>query len=373
MFKNFKKLFILCFCFSLNQNYIFASNNYLQTSSNYEELKFKENEYLIDSGDILNISFSGLDFFSGNYSVNPEGNIILPEIGKIKISGKTKNEIKNELQILYSNYLYKPEIDVSISGYRPVNFYIRGEVKNPGLYVLQYSNLENIENINNNLDVSSYPGVDQFNLNSPNQSSIKSVPRLYEALKKSGGFTNYADLTNIEITRKFKSNDQLNKIISINLMNLLNKGDQSVNIRIYDGDSIYISRSQTNMKKQILSINRTNLSPKFITVFVTGNVYKQGPATLKQGSSLTQAIASTGGKKLLTGKIEFIRFNDDGSTNKSIFSFEPNAQINTKQNPILMDGDVINVRRTLLGKTTEIFKEISTPLLSGYALIEIFN
>ncbi len=38
-----------------------------------------------------------------------------------------------------------------------------------------------------------------------------------------------------------------------------------------------------------------------------------------------------------------------------------------------MDGDIINVRRTVLGSTTEIIGEFSRPILSGFALYKIFN
>ena len=38
-----------------------------------------------------------------------------------------------------------------------------------------------------------------------------------------------------------------------------------------------------------------------------------------------------------------------------------------------MDGDVINVRETLLGNTTKVLREFSSPILSGYGLYKIFN
>ena len=94
---------------------------------------------------------------------------------------------------------------------------------------------------------------------------------------------------------------------------------------------------------------------------------------LKKGSSLIQAIASTGGKKLMTGKVEFIRFNDDGTTTKRKFRYNENAEINSAKNPILMDGDIINVNKTILGTTTEVIGEVSSPLLSGYGIYSLFN
>ena len=41
-----------------------------------------------------------------------------------------------------------------------------------------------------------------------------------------------------------------------------------------------------------------------MTVYVTGNVVKQGPIKINKGSSLIQAIATQAGK--LTGNVEFL-------------------------------------------------------------------
>ena len=50
-----------------------------------------------------------------------------------------------------------------------------------------------------------------------------------------------------------------------------------------------------------------------------------------------------------------------------------NALINTTENPILMNGDVIHVNKTLLGNVTEVIGEFTSPILSGIGLYEIFN
>ena len=75
----------------------------------------------------------------------------------------------------------------------------------------------------------------------------------------------------------------------------------------------------------------------------------------------------------MSGDIDFLRFNNDGSTEKRRFKYDVDASLNTKENPVLMDGDVINVRRTLLGTSTEVLKEVGSPILSGYAIYNIFN
>ena len=47
----------------------------------------------------------------------------------------------------------------------------------------------------------------------------------------------------------------------INLLNLIINGDQTPNIRIFDGDSIFIPKNDNPIKDQIVAINKTNINP----------------------------------------------------------------------------------------------------------------
>ena len=76
--------------------------------------------------------------------------------------------------------------------------------------------------------------------------------------------------------------------------------------------------------------------------------------------------------QLLTGKIEFIRFDEKCSKIRRLFKYDPNAPIESKENPLLLQGDIINVQRSLLGKTTKVLGEITSPLTSGFFIYNIF-
>ena len=65
--------------------------------------------------------------------------------------------------------------------------------------------------------------------------------------------------------------------------------------------------------------------------------------------------------------------NKDGVSQRNTFRYNKNAEISSDRNPILMDGDIINVRKTLLGSTTEVLEEVSSPLVTGYGLFSLFN
>jgi len=67
------------------------------------------------------------------YSVDLEGNIEIPYVGKISVAGKEISEIKVELDTIFKNYVTDAEISI-----RLVNNYLTviGEVASPGRYPL---------------------------------------------------------------------------------------------------------------------------------------------------------------------------------------------------------------------------------------------
>lgn len=367
----FKWIFLILFSFLSpfpNLAYAFESSLVkedikLTIKNNEENIK---SEYLLGAGDELFILFNGLSIYSGTYIINPEGELFLPELKNVKASNFTVQELTEKINYEYQKFIKNPEISIKIKEYRPVNFYISGEVKNPGLYQLNYLRQESDQsNKQEGLDIfpSSFPG-----------SLYSNSPKLFNAIKIANGVTNKADLSRVKIIRNQSINQGNGKIkAEVNLLELLINGDQSQNIRILDGDNIIIPKSSKLISEQILAIKKSNLNPDKITVYITGNVSKKGAATLPKGASLNESIASTGGKKLMTGNIELIRFKDDGATIKKTFKYDEMARVNSPKNPILEEGDIINVRRTLLGITTEVVDEISNPVLSGYGLFKLFN
>ena len=159
----------------------------------------------------------------------------------------------------------------------------------------------------------------------------------------------------------------------LNFLSLITEGDESQNIRLYDGDVLTIGRSDEILHEQMLQAGQSNLSPQFIQVFVTGRVKGPGAVTVPQGSSLNQAITMAGGVELLKGKIEFVRFSRHGKIVRRIFSHKPDAAANTAKNPLLAAGDLIRVRNSPLGSGLGIFNETVAPIVSIYSLYSIFN
>jgi polysaccharide export outer membrane protein len=65
--------------------------------------------------------------------IDKSGVVNFPLLGNLSVSNKTPKQLANELeQKLLDGYMVKPLVSVLIEEYRP--FYIRGEVRSPGVY-----------------------------------------------------------------------------------------------------------------------------------------------------------------------------------------------------------------------------------------------
>ena len=377
-----KRIHISNFLFKILISLFFCTNSSLKASIN-DELKQEtfntkpfpneliNSQYIVDSGDVLFLNFKDINIFTGNYSVDLNGEIFLPEIGFFSVKGKSTQEIKSQLLEKYKEVIINPNIEVTIHKYRTLSIYIGGEVNRPGLYKLEYQN--DLNNQDNSFNLGLKPkNIDL--VNPTNNTTTNNVPKLFDALQKVDGLTNKADLSSIKIVRKNSKTFGGGTIKSnINLISLIKNGDQSQNIRLFDGDYIFIPASENILLDQIIDINRTNLNPKDIQVFITGNVVSPGSKILRQNTSLVEAIMSAGGKQNSTGNIQFIRLKRNGNSEKRIFRYDQSATKGSYKNPILIAGDLIILNKNLLGKATSIINEVGTPIINSYGLYKLFE
>ena len=126
------------------------------------------------------------------------------------------------------------------------------------------------------------------------------------------------------------------------------------------------------MLQQLIDINKSNLTPNTIKVFINGNVPNTGIQEFEQGISLHQALAAVGGVQSLSGSIEFIRLTNEGKVTKNKYQIKNKDPIGGRNNPILVNGDIIFVRRNLIGKLTAI-NEYTSPVINAYVVYKIFD
>ena len=346
------------------QNSIFKKEPSVEKSDQKIDLK---SEYLLGPGDSFVVIFRGLPIFTDEYSVSREGQTYFPEIGLINVEGLTSLELKNILLEKFQNSITNPDIEVLVTKYRPVTFTLVGELQKPGLYTLNYE-MDKAPQIDMKNKLMLQDAFNNY------QVPFARIPKLFDAIKLGNGFTEYANLSAIKLVRKNSKSQGGGRISTeLNLISLLEEGDFSQNITIHDGDTIFIRKDNKPIVNQLNAIYRSNLTPDKIKVYVNGNVFNPGDAILEKGSTLLEAIAAVGGQQNNTGKIEFIRLKAKGSSDKRVFKFDSTSKKGSSSNPILISGDIIYVRKNILGKTTSALEEISNPLFSGYGLIKLFD
>ena len=106
------------------------------------------------------------------------------------------------------------------------------------------------------------------------------------------------------------------KATTINLLDILDLKDVSKNIRILDGDTIFVSSNDKPLVSQITKALKSNINPKYINVFVAGRVTNPGKIRLNKISTLNNAIDLSGGAKILRGPVRFLRYKNDGTIEK---------------------------------------------------------
>ena len=359
-----------------------------QTQIVDDRIRANFDTYILGPGDQLSIELLDLPELSGVFTVGPDGTLYLPRIRALRVEGLTVEELRLFLANQFLTYVLDPEVFIYPIAYRPVRVYVGGEVARPGYYTISGARVVEDVTISNqrltvgnsgtirNSDISVIPSKSE-NLQVSGGGRTNQqlpAPTLFDALQAARGVTPYSQLDQVQITRKRPLSQGGGKVrAKINFLRLVSEGDEDVNIRLYDGDAIFVKKSKNVLRDQLLAASRTNLSPDFIEVFVSGRVKEPGPQQLPQGASLNQAIASAGGPRLLRGKVEFLRFTQDGATDRRIFGYNPNASSGDYRNPVLMPGDVVRVNESLVSASLEFLNEITAPAVGLYSVYSIYR
>ena len=388
------------------------------------EEKYKEFGLFTD----IEIRISRFKFIgSGIYNVDIEGEIFLPKIKETYVRGLTPSELSEIIEKKYSEFNINAKTTIKIATFKKLRILVGGEVRSPGVYnfpaftALEFKNIvEDVDkegevktffesnqnmldeenkmidegnvNENSNQEINKDLIVDyqensqnqnlenaiQNNTNNKSNFQIKrpseNFTTISNAIRRAGGITSKTDLSRIEIIRDIpigKGGGKQKAVIDFT--SFLNESDPTNDIRLFDGDRIFLPKlaraSSDIIPKSILS----GLSPRFITVDIFGRVENPGTIKLPLEAALSDAINLTGPIKPLSGKIVLIRYNKDGTILNKNISYSARAKKGSKRNPFVKQGDLISVKNSLLGKSTGVLREFTAPFVGIYTTKEVIE
>jgi len=106
--------------------FLVAINSYADNFSGYQ----------LGSGDKIRINVLGEEELSSEFTLSDAGSISYPFLGEINAQNMTIGHLTKLLtQALADGYLMSPNVNIQVINYR--QFYINGEVENPGAYPYQ--------------------------------------------------------------------------------------------------------------------------------------------------------------------------------------------------------------------------------------------
>jgi polysaccharide export outer membrane protein len=88
----------------------------------------------LQPGEKVKITVYGEEALTGEYDINPNGDVSMPLIGAIRAAGRSQSEFAKEIASRYRSggFLQDPQVTVAVSLFKP--FYVLGEATNPGEY-----------------------------------------------------------------------------------------------------------------------------------------------------------------------------------------------------------------------------------------------
>jgi len=279
-------------------------------------------EYLMGPGDVVNVEVWNRPRLSSDHVVGPYGLITLPILGVFKIGELNREEAAKDISKLYAKYYDNPIVTVGIKKYMNNKVYVLGRVENPG--VIHFSG----------------------------------GGTLLEALAMSGGLPTQDKTIFLSKCYIIRGKDQ---ILWIDLLQLLQRANMKLNVRLANNDIIYIPESMD------------------AAVFVMGEVASPGAYPVQTaGLSLLDAINLAGGptEDGNVSEIRLIREMMDQEGVKTIDLDRILAKGDFSQNYLLKDNDIIYIPRRGIAKFNYYLRQIDPFLrtfITGTIVYEAFK
>jgi polysaccharide export outer membrane protein len=185
---------------------------------------------------------------------------------------------------------------------------------------------------------------------------------LTQALRLAGGLKPMANIREVKISRTTRVGEE--QEITLNLWELIQDGEFQQDLILQTGDTIFIPVLTAAEQAEIAQVASTNLAPDTIQIGVIGEAKNAGSLALPANTTLNQAILAAGGldNTRASTQIDLLRLNPDGSVAQRTITVDFTQGMNAENNPILMNNDILVVRRNTSASWTDAIATIINPL-----------
>ena len=250
--------------------------------------------YVVGPTDVLSIRVFDEPTLSCDCTVDADGSITFPLVGRVEVGGKTLRETETILTtLLRKDYVRRAQVSVEVKNYRSRSIYVLGEVRQPGKY--------SIDN-----DVTLLEVIANAGSLTPAAGNIIVVRRQKDPRAAVTGPADPTQDTGIEIMRI--SYDDLRE------------GRKLSNISLQDGDTLFI--------------------PEAERFYVNGFVRTPGSYVLKPNMTVEQAVALAGGltERGTFRRLKIIRKDKSGK----------DVEIDVKPTDLVRPNDIIKISQRFI-------------------------
>lgn len=244
-------------------------------------------DYVVGPGDSFTVTLWGRVNVQYTVALNRNGEVALPEVGVLNVSGMTLGRLQDYLQDQFSRKHTDFKMAVTMGRLRTIRVYVVGEAQTPGSY------------------------------------SLSSLSTVINALFAAGGPSKDGTLRKIRLLR----NQQ--EAVVIDLYDFLLGGDKSKDIRLQNGDTIFIPL----------------IGP---VVGIAGNVKRAAIYEMSEPMTLAEMLELAGGVTYV-GWLQRVQVERvDNHQRRIVADFDISERADTSKekqaaDTIVQDGDIIKV------------------------------
>ncbi len=316
--------------------------------------------YLLGPGDHLSIvdPSMGTDEqpFTTETVVAPDGTVSVYPVGVLQAEGLSIGELTELLNERARPFAVNPQMTVTLKERRTIFVHVLGEVMNPGLYSDKKTTIpENKLNLG--------IGVTLSASETPPELSGLTV---LSAVQLAGGVKDTADIRHIRLL-KFAEKEPRN----IDLWRLLVEGDNSQDLELRSGDTIYVPKGGPPFDSNALGWAVRKPRP----IRVLGEVNRPGLYYLGPDDDLITILAKAGGFDTLARQryVRLSRRNHDGTVTTRLVNVKAAMRDHDKAGRAhVMPGDIVMVDSSIIRRIVPLATYVAT-IAGAYSLISVIS